>query len=75
MCRMAAIAEETKRVHAEFLQGGSKRILASFDEIGTSGNVQISYQQFEAFCESHPEACQIYGVTSVRELYVICSFP
>jgi hypothetical protein len=75
MCRMAAIAEEAKRVQAEFLQGGSQKILASLEEIGSSGNGQISYQQFEAFCKSHPEACEIYGVTSARELYVICSFP
>ncbi len=67
---MAANAEETMRIQAEFVQGESKKILESFERIIKSENVQISFQQLEAFCKTHPEACEIYGVTSVRELYV-----
>ena len=73
ICELAAIADNEEQAQSSSCHGQSALVSLGGALPESSGRKDVSREEIEAFCSSHPEALQGLGVQSAKDLYATLS--
>ncbi len=73
ICEMAEIADNEEQAQSSSFHGQIARLSLGAAVGDSSGGKDVSHEEIEAFCSSHPEALQGFGIKSAKELYATLS--